>query len=364
VAAGELGRGFASGEGRAVTSAELHERTLSIETRPLDDDRLGVHAELRDVRHVEMPAYLGVSRPAGVVHHMALDVELDRALTIFSIDAVMHAIPYEPSKKTRGEGCRSILPNYQWLIGTTLDGGYARRVMETVGGHLGCFHILSLAQCLPLAVRAASGRLCGAALHMPEGSREVVRDSCAEWRAESPNWRSVRETTGSGFRPFRREIRIAARADEQLRLWMTASLRDVGSESPAASAELRFALEIPTFTILEARAELIGAPFAGCRALLASAQRLAGLSVAKGFTSAALERIAGPAGCAHLAALVIALTPTIPQASGALAGFLKLRPDQKLRGGTNNAQVGSCHMWRADGPLVSVERSPNRGESV
>jgi DUF2889 family protein len=341
-------------------TADLHERTLSIETQPLDRDRLGVHAELRDVRHVEM----GVSRPAGVVHHMTLDVELDRTLTIFGIDAAMHAIPYEPSKETRGEGCRNILPNYQRLIGTTLDGGYARRVMETVGGRLGCFHILSLAQCLPLAVRAASRRLCGAALCMPEASRDVVRDSCAEWRAGSPNWRSVRETTGSGFGPFRRDMRIAARADEQLRLRITASLRDLGPESPAAGAELRFSLEIPTFTILEAQAELSGAPFAGCRALPAGAERLVGLSVAKGFTSAALERIAGPAGCAHLAALIIALTPTVPQASGAFAGFLKLRPDLKLREGATNAQVESCHMWRADGPLVSSERSPKRGESV
>src|SRR5439155_23160981 len=155
----------------------------------------------------------------------------------------------------------------------------------------------------------ASGRLCGAALHMPEASRDIVCDSCAEWREGSPNWQSVRETTGSGFRPFRREIRITARADEQLRLRMTARLSDGGPESPARSAELRFSLEVPSFTILEAQAELSGAPFDGCGALLASAERLSGLSVAKGFTSAALARIAGPTGCAHLAALVIALTP-------------------------------------------------------
>ncbi len=37
-------------------STELHERMLSIETQPLDGDRLAVHAELRDVRHVDMPS--------------------------------------------------------------------------------------------------------------------------------------------------------------------------------------------------------------------------------------------------------------------------------------------------------------------
>jgi hypothetical protein len=345
-------------------STDLHERTLSIETQPLDGDRLAVHAELRDVRHVDMPTYLGVSHRPGVVHHMTLGVEVDRALTIVGVDAAMHAIPFEPSVKTRGEGCRNVLPNYQRLIGTPLDAGYALRVMETVGGRLGCFHILSLAQCLPLAVRAASGRLCGAALRMPEASRDVVRDSCAEWRAESPHWRRVREITGSGFRPFRRQIRITARVDDRLRLRMTAGLRDGGPELSAASAELTCSLEIPAFTILEAEAKLSGSPFAGCAAPLASVARLQGLSVAKGFTTAALERIGGATGCAHLSALVIALTPVIPQASGALAGLLNLRPDQTLRNRARNPQVGSCHMWRADGPLASLEGSPNRRESV
>jgi len=91
---------------------------------------------------------------------------------------------------------------------------------------------------------------------------------------------------------------------------------------------------------------------------------LQGLSVTKGFTSAALERIGGAAGCAHLAALVIALTPVIPQAAGALAGFLKLSPEQKLRNRASSPQVDSCHMWRADGPLVNLEGSPKRGQSV
>ena len=78
----------------------------------------------------------------------------------------------------------------------------------------------------------------------------------------------------------------------------------------------------------------------------------------------ALQRIGGAAGCAHLAALVIALTPVIPQAAGALAGFLKLSPEQKLRNRASNPQVDSCHMWRADGPLVDLGGSPKRGQSV
>jgi hypothetical protein len=342
----------------------LHERTLAIDARPVSDTRLRVHAELRDVRHVEMPAYLGVSHPAGVVHHMMLDLEIDRELVVLAADARMQTAPFSPSEKTWGEGCRDILPSYRSLIGLKLDAQYAARVFDTVGGRLGCFHILSLAQCVPLAVRAATGRLCGSALRMPAGSRDTVRDSCAEWRAGGPHWAAVRETAGAGFGEFRREIRVTARADERLRLGMTAELSDRVRDDPPLGASLSFWLQVPGFTILECAASLSGTPFPGCSATVAGAPTLQGLSVTKGFTAAALERIGGAAGCAHLMALVIALTPVIPQASGALAGFLKLSPEQKLRNRASNSQVDSCHMWRSDGPLVNLEGSPKRGQSV
>lgn len=303
--------------------SELHERTLSIETRPRPAERLDVHAQLRDVRRVDLPTYLGVSHPPGVVHHMILDLELDRELTIAGVEAAMRTAPFEPSEKTRGEGCRHILPNYQELIGTKLDAGYAARVMGTVGGPLGCFHILSLAQCVPLAVRAASR-----------------------------------------FGDFRREMRVSARADEMLRLEMAADLRDHTAEHGTLTAELRFWLEIRQFTIVDVKANLSGAPFADGAMTVAAAERLRGLSVAKGFTAAALDRIGVAEGCDQLAALVIALTPVIPQASGAFAGFLKLPPEQKLRNRAGNQQLDSCHMWRAQGPLADLEASPSEAKKV
>ena len=345
-------------------SVELHERTIAIDARPSSGDRLAVRAELRDVRKVEMPGYVGPSRLPGVVHHMILEVVLDRELVVRAIDARMETIPFEPSERTRGEGCRHILPSYQHLLGTRIDAGYAAHVNETVGGPLGCFHVLSLAQCLPLAVRAASGRLCGGARVMPAGGRAEVRDSCAEWAADRPHWSQVRETPGTGFRELQRRVRIAASTDARMRLGMVAELTDRSGEPRELRAALEFRLEVPSFTILEARADLAGMPFAGCPATVVGASRLEGLSIAKGFTGAALDRIGGPAGCAHLAALVIAVTPVIPQASGALAGHLRLSAEEKLRNRAGGPQVDSCHMWRADGPLVSLERSPRRPESV
>ncbi|MBI2962816.1 MAG: DUF2889 domain-containing protein [Deltaproteobacteria bacterium] len=348
--------------------SDLHTRTLSVETRAAGDDCLAVRAELRDVRHVDLPVYLGVAHPAGVVHHMTLDLEVDRELTIRAVDARMGSIPFEPSAKTRGEGCRNVLPSYQRLVGTPLDADYPLRVLETVGGRLGCFHILALAQCLPLAVRAASARLCAAAVRLPRGARAGVEDSCAPWRADSPRWAEAREGAGGGFGDFRRRLCVRAFADARRALGMTAELADETAGGVHRGASLTLGLALPEFTILCAEGRLLGEPFSECGVTLAGVAALEGLSIVKGFTAAALARVGGSAGCAHLSALVIALAPVVPQAAGALAGLLRLAPEQMRRERAGNPQLDSCHMWRADGPLVDLEdprrASPRAGETV
>jgi hypothetical protein len=332
----------------------LHTRSLFIETHPLDAERLYVHAELRDVRYQDLPAYLGVEHPSGVVHHMGLDLEIDDELVIRDVEASMATFPFSPSDKTWGEACPNILANYRRLIGVKLDTEYALRVLETVGGTQGCFHILSLAQCLPSAVRAATRRLCAGALQMPAGARENVLDSCSQWRRESPHWGAVRETPDNGFGDFRRQIRVSAHVEDG-RLGLAGTLSDELAGREPYGAELRFVLEFPRFNIVSAEARLTGAPFPGCQDALDPVRHLETLSITKGFTGSALEKIGGGAGCAHLSALVVAVTPVLPQAAGGLAGFLKLRPDQKLRGRGASPQVDSCHMWRSGGPLVSLE---------
>lgn len=278
--------------------ADLHERSVTIAIEPVGEDGLRLHAELRDLRKVEVTSFRGAGLPPGVVHHMLLDAELDASLTIRAIDTRMETIPFERGDQTRGEGCRDILPNYQGLVGTQLDPSYALRVNELVGGPLGCFHILSLAQCLPLAVR---------------------------------------DCVSVGRHKFRREMRIGAFADDSPHLKMTGTLRDERADG-AGDALLQVALTLPRFEIADS-----------------SVRGLIGLAIAKGFTRAALDVLDAseePRRAAHLAALVIALTPVVPQAASAFAGFHK----QERRFGTERGspQVDSCHMWRSGGPVVAL----------
>lgn len=280
-------------------TSELHERRVTIEIEPVEGGRLAVHAELRDERKVEMTSFRGPLAP-GVVHHMKLDAELDETLTIRSVDTRMDTIPFERSNETRGEGCRDILPGYQKLVGTRMDPSYALRVNELVGGPFGCFHILSLAQCLPLAVQAA--------------------------------------TAAGERRALAREMRIGAFADASPHLGMSGRLRDEHREGGRA-ADLGVRLAVPRFEIVDA-----------------SVGGLVGLSITRGFTRAALDVLeAGESATApQLSALVIALTPVVPQASAAFSGHL--RRERHFSAERGSPQVDSCHMWRADGPVVSLIR--------
>jgi hypothetical protein len=221
----------------------------------------------------------------------------------------MGTVPFEHGPKTRGEGCRDIVPRYLELVGTKIDASYAMRVLGLVGGPSGCFHILSLAQCLPLAVEAA---------------------------------------VASGAEEFRRRIHVRAVTDDSVRLGMRGSLDDDAGGVSVRVADLSLSLAVPGFRITAAEGR-VGA------AGVVTAGALAGLSIAKGFTAAALEAIGAGDGSRELAALVIAVTPVVPQASGALAGFLNLSPEQKVRAArAGNPQVDSCHMWRSGGPLMTA----------
>jgi DUF2889 family protein len=286
---------------------ELHQRTVSLEI-----DRRGdgwsVHGELRDLRRIDLPAYLGVTHPAGVVHHMALDLAIDAARVIRAAKGWMGTAPFDRGPATNGEGCRDILPSYERLVGTRVDERYAAQVFRTVGGPLGCFHILSLAQCLPLALEAAIAH---------------------------------------GRDDFRRDVRVRASADASLRLGMDGALRDEAGGRAEKHGDLTLWLGVPGFTVLDAHSKA-ASPAAEAIA------RLRGLTITKGFTAAALERLGGAAGSADLAALIIAVTPVVPQASGALAGLLKLSPQQKLRERSGNPQADTCHMWRSGGPLLGL----------
>lgn len=114
--------------------------------------------------------------------------------------------------------------------------------------------------------------------------------------------------------------------------------------------DLEIEIDLADTTITRARSTMHDYPHAECPTAESSVQALEGLSVARGFTRAARERIGGPLGCDHVAHLVSVVAPAAIQALGGLrsrraatSGESRIRDDswwERLR--------NSCHIW-ADG---------------
>ena len=78
--------------------------------------------------------------------------------------------------------------------------------------------------------------------------------------------------------------------------------------------------------------------------------RLIGLTMMKGYTAQVQQLFGDAAAVAPLQHLLFAMAPALMQCFPSLAEELELRP---RRAEGPHAAVNSCHMWRADGPLVA-----------
>lgn len=296
MATGDLGT-VAEEEALVIEPVELHRRTIAIELLPGSDGGLAVRGELLDERRVGMGTFHGREHGPGVVHHMTLALELDPSRRVTAAGADMKTSPFPTPGPTLGEACPNVLPRYASLVGETLDEGFAARLIQGYGGPLGCFHVLALAQCVPFALDALRAA------------------------------------------PARRSIVVRSIVPEGAALALDGEIADVAVDGERRIG-LRLDLDLPSYTI--ARAVGRG----GDESRLAA---LAGLTIARGFTGAAIERLGGdPDGVA----LVVAMTPVTTQAGGVLAAHHGIDPRTRPRAWSG--LIGSCHMWRPDGPLVAL----------
>jgi hypothetical protein len=296
VASGDLGT-VAEEEALVTEPVELHRRTIDVDLTPAAGGGVSVRGELLDERRFSMGSFLGKTHGPGVVHHMTLALELDAGRTVTAAGADMKTSPFPTPERTRGEACPQVLPRYASLVGETIDEGFAARLIERFGGPLGCFHVLALAQCVPFALRAL----------------------------------------GAG--PARRSIVVRSLVPADVPLALDGEIVD-SSTGGERRVGLRLDLELPSYRI--ARAVGRG----GDEARLGA---LTGLAIARGFTGAAIERLGGDDDGL---ALVVAMTPVTAQAGGILAVYRGVDPRSRPRAGSG--PIGSCHMWRPDGPLVEL----------
>jgi Protein of unknown function (DUF2889) len=101
-------------------------------------------------------------------------------------------------------------------------------------------------------------------------------------------------------------------------------------------------------------------PQSNCPQIAAHYEELIGLSIARGFTHRVRELFGGPRGCTHVTALLQAMAPAVVQSTWSMrilddrdpnlehAAPVPGTPPRRFEG-----NLGTCHVWAADGELVA-----------
>ncbi|MCP4349350.1 MAG: DUF2889 domain-containing protein [Desulfobacterales bacterium] len=114
---------------------------------------------------------------------------------------------------------------------------------------------------------------------------------------------------------------------------------------------LRLLIQIPSLVIKDVEVELLKVPHEECPDTISSLDRIKGMKVAPGFTAQVKKVLGGTKGCAHLTALLLAMAPAVVQ--GSWIHITRKPPEKDFSSGlVEKFLVGTCHVWRKDGPLT------------
>jgi hypothetical protein len=323
----------------------LHTRMLSLRLVWGAIDRIDAAARIFDLRKRGIVPLAGKLQGPGVVHDMAVRLEIDYpSLRIAAIEPSMSAFPFAPGPATRGEGCPDRLPDVQRLRGDSLTADYGDRLMRHIGGPRGCFHVFTLLRLLGPAVEAVARRAQQSGttpvVGCPLFARSVIIDG------------SKGDGLSLNLRGMLFDLHYPPRAD-------TLPLEEELEESFEAIADVT--VQIPAMTIGHSAARIRrsgpGLGVVGQWEPVATAEALAGRPMQKGYTAGVQQLFAGTAGLEPLQHVLFMMAPAMIQCFPSLAEELEIRP---RRAEGPHAAVDSCHMWRADGPLVAVPPWPGR----
>jgi hypothetical protein len=328
----------------AAAGHPLHTRALSVVFTTRADGKLDVHGVVLDLRKRGVVPVAGELQGAGIIHDMHLTGLIDPASAVLeTIAADQRSIAFEATPLTEGESCRDPIERVRALAGTRLDGGWARRVGEEIGGPRGCSHLVTL------------GHLLG---------------STAAWMlAREEALHGVGRARRPGERVFRRDLVIDGQEPTPGRLQLAAQLGDLHcAPAPAIARPMeRFAaqhevrllaeLDFPALAVASAVAaerrrgpdDLERAPWRERPDVVAP---LLGERLGPGITGALLRRIGDAPDDRPLFDVLLNLAPAVVQCAAAM---LEAAPVAAL-GSPSLVGMGglpdSCFMWRRDGALA------------
>ena len=128
----------------AQPRAPIHDRQVRVRGYHREDGLWDIEGHLVDTKTYEIDnRHRGAIPPGEPIHEMWLRVTIDDGMLIHRVEASTDFAPFG--------SCPVVTPRFAELEGLTIGPGFKRRVVERVGGRLGCTHLVET--CLDLLRR-------------------------------------------------------------------------------------------------------------------------------------------------------------------------------------------------------------------
>lgn len=352
----------------------LHTRSLTITASVREDGLWHVRGDVVDLRKCSFVPMVDDIQPAGIIHHMTIELDLDPATRrIETLEVEQPQVAVEPSVASRGECCRDAGPRLTELAGETLDAGFPKRLGLHYGGPLGCSHLLTLFQmmgnALPVALgREAAARAEDGAARRP-GERPFRRAAFVEgFDLPGGDILLLAQMGDFDTRPACQAAGPLARLARQhdVRIEVTVAQGTRALRGLRAAERTRDGTTLKTAAWLDRAAELAG---------------FEGAPIAPGLARRVFDALGGRDDRSALRDLLLQLAPGYVQVLAAVSerfyGATKPaagdgeKPKMSLAvpgGGVEmlGGMVDSCWMWRAGGPLHATrsEAEAAKGQAI
>ena len=128
-----------------ISGHPLHTRSMTMKVSLAADGRWLARGQVIDLRKTGFAPLSTDLQPAGIIHHMCLDLHIDPASAMIEgLSATQPVVAIEPSARSCGESCRDPVAALDAMVGVRLDDEFRGRLQAVFGGPRGCSHLLSL----------------------------------------------------------------------------------------------------------------------------------------------------------------------------------------------------------------------------
>ncbi len=332
----------------------LHTRSLSLVVRTRGD-RLVVRGDVIDLRKRGFMPLPGGVQPAGLIHHMHLDADVDPADgRLVSLVAAQPRVAFEPTPESRGECCRDPAERLQALVGQCFDDAFPKALSQTFGGPRGCSHLLTLFQLVASSVPGLLAREREAAFERARDEGEIVFQRMLVLDGFEPEEGTIQmdvQGTDVHTRPAPRSGQPIGRLLRQEETQVLAEVEMSGLSLAAIHASRR-------------RRGLADYATAAWEDLDDRVAPLAGRPLMAGLAGELLRRFGGDTDARPLLDALLQLAPGFIQCMAATldksverAAATDTRasdddPTAGVGGAAIGGQADSCYMWRRDGALL------------